>query len=38
MFTLRSVIKFYCIFVTELVFTFFVFKYQNHFEFLKDGK
>ena len=32
------VIKFYRIFVTELVFTFFVFKYQNHFEFPKDGK
>ena len=32
------VIKFYCTFVTELVFTFFVFKYQNHFEFPKDGK
>ena len=27
------VIKFYRIFVTELVFTFFVCKYQNHFEF-----
>jgi len=24
--------------ITELVFTFFVFKYQNHFEFPKDGK
>ena len=32
------VIKFYLIFVTELVFTFFVFKYQKHFEFPKDGK
>ena len=32
------VIKFYRIFVTELVFTFFVFKYENHFEFPKDGK
>ena len=32
------VIKFYRIFVTELVYTFFVFKYQNHFEFPKDGK
>ena len=32
------VIKFYRIFITELVFTFFVFKYQNHFEFPKDGK
>ena len=32
------VIKFYCTFVTELVFTFFVFKYQNHLEFPKDGK
>ena len=32
------VIKFYRIFVTELAFTFFVFKYQNHFEFPKDGK
>ena len=30
--------KFYCIFVTELLFTFFVFKYQNHFEFPKGGK
>ena len=25
-------------FITELVFSFFVFKYQNHFEFPKDGK
>ena len=25
-------------FTTELVLTFFVFKYQNHFEFPKDGK
>ena len=32
------VIKFYRIFVTELVFTFFVFKYQSHFEFPKGGK
>ena len=32
------VIKFYRIFVTELVFTFFVFKCPNHFEFLKGGK
>ena len=32
------VIKFYRIFVTELVFTFFVFRYENHFEFPKDGK
>ena len=32
------IIKFYCIFVTELVITFFVFKYQNHFEFPKGGK
>ena len=32
------VIKFYRIFVTELVFTFIVFKYQNHSEFPKDGK
>ena len=31
------IIKFYHIFVTELVFTFFVFKYQSHFEFPKDG-
>ena len=31
------IIKFYHIFVTELVFTFFVFKYQNYFEFPKDG-
>ena len=31
------VIKFYRIFVTELVFTFFVFRYKNHFEFPKDG-
>ena len=33
-----AVIKIYRIFVTELVFTFFVFKYQSHFEFLKGGK
>ena len=26
------VIKFYCTFVTKLVFTFFVFKYQNSLE------
>ena len=32
------VIKFYRTFLTELVFTFFVFKYQNHFEFPKGGK
>ena len=32
------VIKFYRIFVIELVFTFFVFKYQSHFEFPKGGK
>ena len=33
------VIKFYRIFVTELVFTFFeIFRYGNHFEFPKDGK
>ena len=32
------VIKFYRIFLTESVFTFFVFKYQNHFEFPKGGK
>ena len=32
------VIKFYRIFVTELVLTFFVFKYQSHFEFPKGGK
>ena len=32
------VIKFYSIFVTELVLTFFVFKYQNHFEFPKGEK
>ena len=32
------VIKFYHIFVSELVFTFLVFKYQSHFEFLKGGK
>ena len=32
------VIKFYRIFVTELVLTFFVFKYQNHFEFPKGKK
>ena len=31
-------IKFYRIFVTELVLTFFVFKYQNHFEFPKGEK
>ena len=32
------VVKFYRIFVTELVFTFFVFKYQSHFEFPKGSK
>ena len=32
------VIQFYCIFVIELVFTFFVFKYQSHFEFPKGSK
>ena len=32
------VIKFYRVFVTELVFTFFDFKYQKHFEFPKGGK
>ena len=32
------VIKFYHVFVTELVFTFFDFKYQKHFEFPKGGK
>ena len=32
------VIKFYHIFITELVFTFVVFKYQNPFEFPKGGK
>ena len=34
------VIKFYRIFITELVFNFFVFRYKNHFEFQfpKDGK
>ena len=31
------VIEFYRIFVTELVFTFFVFRYKNHFEFPKEG-
>ena len=31
------VIKFYRIFVTELVFTFFVFRYKTHFEFPKEG-
>ena len=30
-------IKFLRIFVTELVFTFFVFRYKNHFEFPKEG-
>ena len=39
MFTLHCCNKIlHRIFVTELVFTFFVFKYQNHFEFPKDGK
>ena len=32
------VIKFYRIFITELVLTFFVFKFQNYFEFPKWGK
>ena len=32
------IIQFYCIFITELIITFFVFKFQNHFEFPKDGK
>ena len=32
------VIKFYRIFITELVLTFFVFKCPNYFEFLKCGK
>ena len=32
------VIKFYRIFITELVLTFFVFKYPNYFEFPKCGK
>ena len=32
------VIQFYRMFTTELLLTFFVFKYQNHFEFPKDGK
>ena len=32
------VIKFYRIFITELVLTFFVFKYPNYFEFSKCGK
>ena len=31
-------IKFYRIFVTELVLAFCAFKYQNHFEFAKGGK
>jgi len=31
------VIKFYRIFITELVLTFFVFKYPNYFEFPKCG-
>ena len=31
------VIKFYHIFITELVLTFFVFKYPNYFEFPKCG-
>ena len=39
MFTLHCCNKIlHHIFVTELVFTFFVFKYQNHFEFPQDGK
>ena len=32
------VIKFYHVFITELVLTFFVFKYPNYFEFPKCGK
>ena len=32
------VIKFYRIFVTKLVLTFFVFKYPNYFNFPKRGK
>ena len=32
------VIKFYRIFITELVLTFFVFKYPNYFEFPKCAK
>ena len=32
------VIKFYRIFVTKLVLTFFVFKYPNYFKFPKRGK
>ena len=32
------VIKFYHIFITELVLTFFVFKYPNYFQFPKGGK
>ena len=32
------VIKFFRIFITELVLTFFVFKCPNYFEFLKCGK
>ena len=31
-------IKFYRIFITKLVLTFFVFKYPNYFEFSKGGK
>ena len=32
------VIKFYHVFITELVLTFFVFKYPNYFQFPKGGK
>ena len=32
------VIKFYGIFVTKLVLTFFIFKYPNYFKFPKRGK
>ena len=32
------VTKFYHVFITELVLTFFVFKYPNYFEFPKCGK
>ena len=32
------VLKFYHIFITELVLTFFVFKYPNYFEFPKGSK
>ena len=33
-----AVTKFYHVFITELVLTFFVFKYLNYFEFPKCGK